>query len=61
MTIRNVINCENSSIQLKYAKFCTMIYNCTLKCYEHRNPIVEYILLNSQILLRNGFVFSANI
>ena len=61
MTIGKVINCENISIQLKYAQYYTLIYNCTVKCYEHRNPRIENIMLSSLILLQNGFVFSVNI
>ena len=38
-----------------------MINNCTLKCYEHTNPVIENIFLTSLISLKNGFVLGTNI
>ena len=39
----------------------TMIYNYTVKCYQHRNPIIDNIFLRSLIFLRKGFAFGTNI
>ena len=52
---------KNVSIQLRYAQHFTLIYNCTVKCYEHTNLIIENIFLSSLISLRNGFVLGTNI
>ena len=52
---------ENISIQIKYAQYHMMIYNSTVKSYEHIIPILENIFLSSLISLRNGFVLGTNI
>ena len=52
---------KNIRIQLGYAQNITKVYNCTVKCYEHSNPIIENIFLNSLISLRNSFILGTNI
>ena len=32
---------QNVSIQIKYVQYYMMIFNCTDKCYEHTNLIIE--------------------
>ena len=48
-------------MQLKYAQYQTMIYNCTFKCYPHRNPIMENIFLSSLILLSTQAVHDTTV
>ena len=52
---------KNVSIQLRYAQYNTMIYNCTVKCYAHTNSIIENIYISSLTSLRNGFVLETSI
>ena len=52
---------KNISIQFRYAQYFTLIYICTVKYYEHTNPILENIFLSSLISFRNGFVLGTNI
>ena len=47
---------KNVSIQLWYAQYYTMIYNCTVT--GTKNPIMKTIFLSSMILHRNGFVLT---
>ena len=50
MTIQNVCN---SSMPLHYD---LQLYY-TVKCYQHRNPMIENILLRFLIFLKHGFAF----
>ena len=61
MTIENVINSEKRKYTMIYAQYYTMIYKCTVKYNECRNPIIENLFLSSLISLREGFVFNTNI
>ena len=49
---------KNVSIQIKHAQYSMMIYNCTLRSYEHTNAIKENIFLSFLIMLRKGFALA---
>ena len=62
MAFENVIDYEQCKhIYFRYAQIYTMISNCTDKCYEHTNPIIDKIFFSSLISRRNGFVLGTNI
>ena len=52
---------KNISIQLRYAQYYTMIYNCTVGCREQKNLIMKTIFLSSMISHINDFVLGTNI
>ena len=49
------------NIKINHVPYYMIVYNCTVKAFEHSNPKIEDVFLSSLILLKYGFVLGMNI